>query len=290
MKIKLEEAVRIYEKYGAEDVPLIFLSDIYLNTGAGVLQLTQGMKFDDTQYDMLIRSNIYDIDVVFTEKLLAKLIATFPNRYRYPLGRKSMLDIDRIISDLEDANRMSRRKRYVLSRSEVYKKNANEMYEVILRYGEKLTYARWNEVKVKLGRSAQIDYRLDEVGIAIFIILKVGHPDYMKRFMMNTELISLIVEHKTEFDLTIAPDFDPENDIYPINDKSDLLQTYSDKKVKMVIVGGELDEEYKLALAQLKRYDRYARMMVVKNPDPAKKKEILMMIKRVYNQNLWEKD
>jgi hypothetical protein len=87
MKIKLDEALRIYEKYGSEDVPIIFLKDIFLNTGGGVLQISQGMKFDESQSEMMIRANISEFEAIFTEKLLAKLIATFPDRYRYPQGR-----------------------------------------------------------------------------------------------------------------------------------------------------------------------------------------------------------
>ncbi len=290
MKIKLEEALRIDEKYGSEDVPIIFLKDIFLNTGGGVLQISQGMKFDESQSEMMLKANILEFDVVFTEKLLAKLIATFPDRYRYPQGRLNFLDMDRLVSELEDINRMSKRKRYVLSCTEVYSKNTQGMYEVILRYGEKLSYARWNEVKVKLGRNALLDYQLDEFGIIVFVMLDPTDPNYMKRFMKNTELISLIVEHKNEFDFNISPEFNPETDIYPVNNYNDLLQTYADKKVKLVIVGDELNEEYKLALAQLKRYDRYARMMVVQNPDPTRKKDIILTIKRMYNQNLWEKE
>lgn len=290
MKIKLEEAMRIYEKYGSEDVPIVYLKDIFLNTGAGVLQISQGMKFDESQSDLFTRTNMLEFDVVFTEKLMAKLIATYPDRYRYPQGRLNFLDMDRLISDLEDVNRLTKRKRFVLSCTEVYYKNAQGMFEVILRYGEKLTYSRWNEIKVKLGRNAVLDYQLDEFGIIVLVILDPTEPNYMKRFMKNTELISLIVEHKKEFDFVIAPEFNPETDIYPVNNTAELLQTYVDKKVKLIIVGDELTDEYKVALAQVKRYDRYARMMVVQNPDPSRKKDIVMTIKKMYNQNLWEKD
>lgn len=290
MKIQLKEAMKIYEKYGPEDMPLVFLSDIYLNTGNGVLQITQGMKLDETQFDMLIRANIMEFDVVFTDKLLAKLISTFPSEYRYPQGRKNLIEMDRMIDNLENSNRMTKRKRFVLSCTEIYKKNASGMYEVILRYGEKLSYKRWNEIKVKLNRNTDIDYRIDECGIIVFVILKAGSFDYMKRFMTNTELISLIVEHREEFDIQISPDFNVETDIYAVNTKEELLQVYVDTKAKLVIAGGELDNDAKTALAQLKRYDRYARMMVVKNPDPSMKRQIILTIKKIYNQNPWESE
>lgn len=288
MKIQLDEALRLTEKYGSEDVPLIFLNDMYLSTGAGMLQLSQGMKFDLTQADMMMNANLKEFEIVFTEKILAKLITNFPDRYRYPLGRLEFMDLDRLIDTLDAANRMTKRKRNVISSTEIYKKSANGMYETTLRYGEKLSYNRWNEIKSRLGRNSSIDYRLDEVGIIVFIIMRPGESNYMQKFMNNTELISLIVEHKDEFDITISPDFNPNVDIYPVNSKSDLLQTYVDKKARLIVIGDELNEEYKMALAQVKHYDRYARMMVVKNPSPSQKREILATIKKVYNQNLWD--
>ncbi len=288
MKIQLDEAIRITEKYGTDDVPLVFLNDMFINTGAGMLQLSQGMKFDVTQADLMMNANIKEFEVVFTEKILAKLITNYPERYRYPLGRKDFMDIDRLIDTLDAANRMTKRKRHVISSTEIYKKNSSGMYETTLRYGERLTYSRWNQIKSRLGRNSSIDYRLDEVGVIVFIIMRPGEPHYMQKFMNNTELISLIVEHKDEFDVTIAPDFNPNTDIYPVNTKAELLQTYIDQKPRLIIIGDELNDEYKAALAQIKHFDRYARLMVVKNPSPSQKKEILDTIKKVYNQNLWD--
>ena len=288
MKIQLDEAIRLTEKYGSEDMPLVFLSDIFLNSTGGMVQMSQGMKFDLTQAELMQRSNIREFEVVFTEKLFARLITNFPNRYRYPVGRAGFMDMDKMIDSLDAANRMSKRKRFYISCTEVYKKGSSGAYETILRYGERMGYNRWNQIKSRIGRNATIDYRMDEVGIIIFIIMKPGDPDYMQKFMNNTELISLIVEHKEEFDMTISNDLNPNTDIYPVNNKSDLLQTYMDKKPKLIIVGDSLNDDYKVALAQIKHIDRYARMMVVKNPNPAQKKQILLTVKKIYNQNLWE--
>lgn len=290
MKIKLEEALKIYEKYGSDTVPLIYLSDVYISTANGVLQINQGMKFEESQVDMLIRANISEIDVIFTDKLLAKLIATFPSVYRYPQGRKNFLDMDRMIDELDKVNGLSRKKRAVVSCTEVYRKNPQGQYEIVMRYGERLNYSRWNEIKVRLGRTAEIDYRIDEAGIIVFIIMSPGSPSYMKRFMMNTELISLIVDSKSEFNFQISPDFNPDTDVFPVNDANELLTTYKESKAKLVIIGGELDEDYKRALAKLKAYDKYVRMMLVKNADPKNKQQILMTIRQLYNQNLWERD
>ncbi|NPV02856.1 MAG: hypothetical protein HPY53_15900 [Brevinematales bacterium] len=288
MKIKTDEALRLNEKYGPEDMPIIFLNDVYVNTNSGILQISQGMKFDASQYDLLIRANVMEFEVIYTEKLLAKLVTTYPDRYRYPLGRKNLIEIDRIVSGLEDANRSSKRKRYLLSCTEVYRKNSRGMFETILKYGERLTFQRWNEVKVKLSRDTTLDYRFEECGVMVLVLLNPGHPSYAQRFMKNTEIITLLVEHKKEFDISLAADFNPDTDVFPVNEVDKVLETYMDKKPRLVIIADELTDEYKPALAKIKIYDRYARMIVIKNPDPAHSLEILKMIKRVYSQDPWE--
>jgi hypothetical protein len=288
MKIRIEEALKIYQKYGKDQVPIIFLSDVFLNTGAGVLQISQGMPFDETQYDLFVSANVFEIDVIFTDKLLAKLIANYPDKYRYPWGRLGLIEMDRLIENIEDTNRMTKHKRKAISCTEIYRKNTQGLYETILGYGEKLIQSRWNEVKTKIGRSSTIDYRFEECGIIVFVILKAGDPDYMRKFMNNTELVSLLVEHKADLNIAIAPDLNPNTDIYTVNDPKDLLQVYTDNKTRLVIVGDELNDEYKIALAKLKHYDRYARMMVVKKADPSKKREIIGTIKKVYMQEPWE--
>ena len=287
MKIRTEDALKIIQKYGSDEVPIIYLGDIYVNTNNGVLQFSQGMKFEENHYEMFSRAKILEFEAIFTEKLLAKLITNFPDRYRYPLGRKNIIDIDRLVSELEDVNRINKHKRYLISCNEVYKKNANGLYETIVHYGERLTVSRWNEVKSKLSRNSEIDFRYEECGIIVYVILKAGDSQYATRFMKFTEVVSLIVEHKKEFNVTISPDFNPDSDVYPVTEANQLYQTYVDKKPRLVILADELTDEYKPALSQIKGYDKYARLMVVKNPDPAKKRDILMMIKKVYNQDLW---
>ncbi|OHD53806.1 MAG: hypothetical protein A2Y33_16610 [Spirochaetes bacterium GWF1_51_8] len=290
MKIKTEEALKINEKYGSEDMPIVFLNDIYVSTNSGVLQISQGMKFDSTQYELLVRGNVLEFEVIFTEKLLAKLITNFPDRYRYPVGRKNLIEIDRVVSGLEDANRASKRKRYMLTSTEIYKKNSRGMFETVLKYGERLTYTRWNEVKVKLSRDTTLDYRFEECGVMVFVMLNPGDPLYAQRFMKNTEIITLLVEHKRDFDITLSPDFNPDTDVYPVNEIDKAFEVYLDKKPRLIIIADELSDDYKAALAKIKVYDRYARMIVIKNPDPANKLEILKLIKRVYNQDPWEQE
>ncbi len=282
MEIKLEEAKKLIEKYGQENVPIIYLNDINLVNRSNSLRISKGLKFDQSQYDLLSDAGIMKFDVVYNENLHQKLLSTFPNCYRKPAGKGNIIELDKIVDELNKLNSLSKRKRCIISLSEIYK-SSNIGNTPILFYGEKLDYARWNQVKVHINRSTLIDYTYDEGGIIIFYILNASDPLYMQKFMKFTDLVSIIVESKSS-GITIAPELNLEKDIYTVNDKSKLLETYDKTKASLIIMGEDLNNEYKEALMQIKSYDRYVKMMVIKDPSPKNKTEILNKIKSVYQQ------
>ncbi len=285
MKLKIDHALKILEKYGDDDVPLILLSDVRV-PGSGA-HLTQGMRFDREQYNALKGTPVSEIDVIYSEKLFAKLIANFPAVYRNPVGRRNVVEMDRLVDSLEASNYISKRKRCVVSLTEVYKKNPSGMHETVIPFGEKLHQKRWNEVKFAMGRNTLLDYRFDEGGIIVFFILSGSDPQYAQKFMRFTELISLIVESRN-FGVTFSPDFNPETDIHSVNDKNALLDTYVATKATLIVVGEDINEDYKAALNQIKSYDRYARMMMVKNVGHEQRRETLEQVKKFYGLTLWE--
>jgi hypothetical protein len=287
MKIKVVEAIKIIEKYGADEVPIIMLSDVNLRSVSQGLYISQGQKFDPAHYEYFEKAGIKEIDVIFSERLYAKLITNFPAFYRLPIGRKNLIELDRVIDALESTNASSKKKRNIVSLNEIYRKTPNGMYEPVLFYGEKLHFKRWNDIKFAISRTAGIDFRYDECGIIIFFILNASDPLYAQKFMKYTDLISMIVESRSA-GVTISQDFFPEVDVYTVNDKSQLLKVYNETHAALIIIGEDLNEEYKSALNQVKAYDRFARMMVIKNPDPAYKVDILNKIKSVYGQKVWE--
>jgi hypothetical protein len=287
MKIKLEEAFKVISKYGAEEIPIIFLSNIYVRSGMNVLQLTQGMKFNKDNYEILKSADILEIEVIYTERLFAKLAINFPVDYRLPIGRKSVIDLDRIMDELESSNAASKRKRNVVSLSEIYKKNTNGVFETVLNFGEKINYKKWNEIKFNIPRGASIDYKYDECGIILFFILEDSDSKYLEKLSQFTELLVLIRESKKS-GVSISPDFNPETDVFPVNERNKLLETYNEKRASLVIIGEDLNEDYKTGLSQLKFYDRYARMMLIKNIKSENKMETLNKIKTIYGQKLWK--
>jgi|GEM_PF-1066139 hypothetical protein len=290
MKITVDEALRISEKYGHEELPLVLLKDVYLRHGSQVLQVSAGMRFDPSQYDLFVESQVFEIDVVYTERLFAKLATNFPQKYRLPIGQKTLIEMDRLIEQIDGANAMTKRKRHVIVLDEFYQKNAQGAMEVSLAYGTELNYKDWNIIKTRLSRNAIINYRIDETGIIVFSMLDSSDPRYPQKFMQYTEVISMLVESKN-LGVSFLPDFYPEGDVYAINEPTKLLATYNDKKIGLIlIVDEELNDEYKRVLAQIKAFDKYARMMVIKKFEPAQKLEILKNIKKIYSQFLWQEE
>lgn len=287
MKIKVEEAIRISDKYGPDEVPLIFLEDFFLRTNTTVLELTHGMRFDPSQYELFLNAGVKEIEVQFSERLLAKMVTNFPAAYKLPTGKKNIVELDRIIDTIDAVNNSSKRKRSVISLTEVYKSGANGVNTPVLRYGEKLDHKRWNEIKVGLSRTNMIDFRYDECGIIVFFLLNAGDQSYAQKFMKFTELVSLVLESKRS-GISISSDFNPECDVYTVNEKTKLLEVYNDTRASMVIIGEDINEDYKMSLTQLKLFDKYAKMMVIKNIEPTQHTDILNKIKAVYSQNLWE--
>jgi hypothetical protein len=286
MKINVDEALKIFQKYGDEEVPIIYLADFYLNTGKNMFPISKGMKFNTSHYDALKQAKVSEIDVIFSEKLFAKLVTNFGGIYRQPEGKKNVIELDRLIDTLETANAVTKRKRTIISLTEQYKKNSLGGFDPILNFGERLSIQRWNQVKVNLARNAMIEYRLDEGGILIFFLLNSSDPQYSQKFMQFTELVTLIVESK-KAGVTVYADFNAETDVYSCNNKLDLLKTYNESRASLIIIGEDMNEEYKSALSQLKSYDRYAKMMMIKSPDPTQKVAILNQVKNVYGKKLW---
>lgn len=286
MRINVKEALMIADKYDFE-VPILYLSDLQIKSGDSVVTIPKETSFDPSHYEYLDRAGICAIDVQYNDKLHAQACIKFSCPLQAPLRKEKCNRTRQEIDKLEAANGTSKRKRHIVSLTEYYKKQPWGAYEIILKYGESLNYKRWNEVKANLNRTASIDYRFDECGIIVFFILNVSDPNYSQNFMKFTELVSLIVDSK-RMGVIFSPDFVPETDVYTVNTKSDLLKCYTETGVTLIIVGEDLNDQYKDALSQVKFYDKYARFMVIKHPDPSHRVEILTQIKNVYGSRLWE--
>ncbi len=288
MKLKLSELMTLSEKYG-DELDLILLNDIYIPAGTKVIELKAGTQFNPAYYEDYKKMNLLEIDIRYDERLMAKLISNFPEIYHQPDGRRSVIEIDRIIDSLETMNLSSKRKRSLISMCEIYRINQNGYDEPVIFYGDKLDKIRWNQVKVKINRNTLIDYKVDERGIVIFYPLMAGDPNYASKFIQFTELVSMIVESRKN-GVILYPDFNPQTDVFTANNKMELLKIYNDNRPSLVVVGGELDEECKNSLLQLKQFDKYAKMILIKSPEPQKRLATLQEISKIYGKRVWEEE
>ena len=158
----------------------------------------------------------------------------------------------------------------------------------VLNYGEKLDGKRWNDVKIVLNRNESLPYQFDENGVIVFCILKKEDPLYHDKSKRFNELSAMIADCKRE-GCAISPDFNPGLDLFIVNEASKLLDTYIKSKASLIIVGDDINEEYKKVLSQIKVYDTFVKMMVVKFSDRADKREILSQIKLNYEKMSWMK-
>lgn len=283
MKITVEEALKVYEKYG-EEAPIFYYADIRLDS---YHSFTQGMAFEPSQVELLKAKNIKEIDVIFSEKLLAKLINLFPEKYRPMYGRKSFVDLDRYLEMLEDVNKVSKRKRYVISAVEIYNTGSAGQLERVLEYGQKIDYQKWNEIKARLDRKAVIDYYLSERGIIVYAVLKPTDPNYAQKYYQFMELVTMLVEKNPDINISIAPDFYGLSDVHVATSPEELLEKYKNTNAKLIVIYGGITEDNKAGLINVKTYDKFARMIAITNVEKSKTAEILLAIKEAYNKDPW---
>ncbi len=284
MKITLEEALAIFEKYGI-DVPITFARDIHLFNKRlnKEIRIFQGMMFSSEYYENLRELGVEEIEVTFTELLFAKLVSLFPQKYRLPFGVKSFIEFDKYLNDIEDANRLTKRKRYLISATEIVSKG-----HTLLRYGESIDIKRWNEIKVYIDRKTQIPYYPSERGILLVTLSNASDPDYLQKFFLHSEAVALFVEKANRLNFALSNDFYPDTDVFTATKEDEAFYKYSENNIRLVvIVDKDIDQRYKSLLAKLKTYDRYCRISAIKNISPGTEEEILRSVKKSYLSDLF---
>ncbi|MFW5890929.1 MAG: hypothetical protein ACOCUI_01795, partial [bacterium] len=196
--------------------------------------------------------------------------------------------IDKILNEYKEVNKRSKRKRYLISCTEQYVRDKFGRINPVLKFGENLTYERWQEVKTKIDKKKPLYYRLSENGIIVFVDLRPGGEDYLKRFYKNSDLVTSLVGRKSTDKIVIAPDFIGSTDVISVDDPEKLLPEYSNGQWKLIIVGDTLSKDYAEALQMVKNYDRYVRFMMATNIDLTKKEEFIRRVRDAYNSNNWE--
>ncbi|HBE04041.1 MAG TPA: hypothetical protein DC049_16435 [Spirochaetia bacterium] len=186
-----------------------------------------------------------------------------------------------------EINKTSGRKRTVFHCGELYKNAEEGNYNIQLAWNEEITAEKWNSLKRTIPRTSRIAYRFNEYKIIILVDLRPAGDDYIKRFYKNSDLVTTLVNRKKGSNIRISPDFNRLTDVVTVEDPSRLLAVYQESCARLVIVGDALSEIYQKALAEVKRYDRYARFMLAVNIDQAKIDYFLSQIKLNYHRNNW---
>jgi len=279
MQIKIDEALRVIEKYGGS-VPVIYQRDIRFvdKLTKHEIRFFQGTTFDFDHYDVLLRNGIDKIDVVYSELLFAKLVSLFPQTYRLPFATKSFIDFDRYISAIDDANRLSKRKRTVFSTMEIFSKG-----EVIIGYNEEISFEKWNRIKGSIDRKAEISFYSSERGLLLVTFMKATDSNYLQKFFMHSEAVALFVEKIKKEGIILSPDFYSDTDVYTATSEEETFSKYVNTNVRLVvIVDSNITESYKNLIVKLRTYDRFVRISAITSLSPANELEVLKAIKKSY--------
>jgi hypothetical protein len=279
MVINIEEGLRILEKYSGS-IPVIYQKDIRFvdKLTKHEVRFFQGTTFDFDHYEVLLRNGINKIEVVFSELLFAKLVSLFPQTYRLPFATKNFIDFDKYMSAIDDANRLSKRKRSVISATEITNKGI-----IIIGYGEDITFEKWNRIKGGVDRKTEISFYSSERGVLLVTFMKATDSNYLQKFFMHSEAVALFVEKMKNEGFVLSPDFYADTDVYTATSEEESFSKYVETNVRLVvIVDSNITEDYKNLIVKLRTYDRFVRINAITNLSPANELEVLKAIKKSY--------
>jgi hypothetical protein len=284
MKVTVQQLSHLFQKYGIgmevkyfEDV--VIKGNCYLSTD---LVLSAHLP-------KLLENDIHEIEVFYSPVLYEYLSREFAAEYRKPFGKLRMSEMDKLLEDLKNANIHSKRKRFIRNVGDICGVDKTVGKRVILlRHNEPLDFKKWNNLKREVDRSQTFLYRNSEVSIIIFVDLKVGNQrEYVERFKINMDLISLIVSRGQEQANLPSPDFLATEDVISVTEPDALLEEYIRSNARLIIIGEKLDDSYKRALLQVRNYDKFVRLMVVPVLDHKNVHDFFKQVKMVYNYERW---
>jgi hypothetical protein len=285
MKVTIQQLSHLFAKYG-ESIEIKYFDDIVIT---GNCYLSTDLVLP-AHLPRLSESGMTHLEVFYTPGLYENLSKEFPVEFRKPYGRLMMSDMDKLLEELRNANSQSKRKRYLRMVGDIYGVDMSLGKRVIhLRHNEPLDFKKWNNLKRVVDRNQLFLYRSSEVAIIIFVDLKVARQkEYIERFKINTDLISLIVSKSQEPGNIIAPDFIPTEDVISVTEPGILLEEYIRSNARLIIIGEKLDDFYKRALLQVRNYDKFVRLLVLPALDHQRNAhDFFQQVKLVYRSDRW---
>jgi hypothetical protein len=285
MKVTIQQLSHLFSKLG-ESIEIKYFDDIVIT---GNCYLSTDLVLP-AHLPRLTENGITELEVFYTPGLYEHLSKEFPAEFRKPYGRLLLSEMDKLLEDLRNANAQSKRKRYLRMVGDIYGVDMSLGKRVIhLRHNEPLDFKKWNNLKGVVDRNQLFLYRNSEVAIIIFVDLKVARQkEYIERFKINTDLISLIVSKSQEPGNIIAPDFIPTEDVISVTEPGILLEEYIRSSARLIIIGEKLDDFYKRALLQVRNYDKFVRLLVVPALDHQRNAhDFFHQVKLVYRNDRW---
>lgn len=285
MKLSLEQLDRLFKRYPNAELDLKYFDKITLRSQKF---LTADLVLKG-HLDILRQNKIDEIEVFYTPVMYDFLTQEFPETFRKPYGKFTFMEMDRHLEALEEINTHTHRKRFITQVGDIYGVDHSEGKRVkLMCHGEKLNYRKWNTIKRDISKNQQFLYRHSECAIIVFVNLSMNADEgYVERFKKNMDLISVLVSRKKECNEEIAPDFLATEDVISVTDPEKLLNEYANSNARLIIIGENLNDSYKMALLDVRRYDKFVRMIVVPSLDHRNLDHFIKQVKLVYNSDRW---
>lgn len=284
MKISVKHLEILFKKY-RHDLKIRYLFDLKTKTNL----FLSGDFMLENHMDIFRNSGIENIDIHFDGKMYELMTAEFPCEYRRAYATVDFMELDRRLETLDRINTLSGRKRHFIMIGDIYGFDQKTLKKsILIEHGEPVDYKKWNTVKRVIEKNRTFSYRNSEVPIIIFVNLTTNsHAGYIERFKKNVDLVTCMLSCKMEKDHKIANDFINTEDIISVTEPDALFDVYVKSCARLIIIGEELDQAYKNSLINVKRYDKFVRMLVVPAIDHRNLDHFFRQVKLVYNSDKW---
>ena len=284
MKISIEHLRIIFKKYGSE-AEMKYFDGINLRTR----KFLAGDILLEEHLDVIEQNRFYEIEILFNDILYEYLNHALPAVYRKPYTKKPFIEVDRLLENLQQVNTLSGRQRYITIVGDIYGFDSKEGRKVILfSHGEPVDFKKWNSVKRDMDKNKIISFRNGEVPIIVFVnLVRENKSGYVESFRKNTDLISILVSQRPDHQFLPSNDFIPTEDVISVTSPEELLDIYKTSNARLIIIGENIDGDYKTALMNVRSYDKFVRMMVVPGIDHRNRDHFHKQVQLVYNSDRW---
>jgi hypothetical protein len=285
MKLTVNQLTQLFDKCG-DKIEIRYFEDIDIRGGSSLVSTDLVLP---GHLKVLSENNLGTVEVFYNPALYECLSKEFPVEFRRHYGRASAIEIDRLLENMKNAGRASKRKRYIRLVGEAYGIDMHTgKRRILIRHDEPLDYRKWNDLKRDIDRNQVFLYRNSEVAVLIFVNLTLSsQKTYIERFKINTDLISLMVSRGQEPVHSIAPDFIPTEDVVSVTDPESLLEEYIRTNARLIIIGEKLEETEKRALLRVRNYDKFVRLLIIPVLDHRSIGDFFRQVKLVYNYDRW---